>query len=178
MEIYTAGFAGWSAPEFFGRLREVHVRRLVDVRLHNTSQLAGFAKRDDLAYFLDALVGISYEHDPLLAPTSEMLDAYRRKRLSWDEYAAEFAALLDERRVHEQLSRRAFETPTLLLCSEHRPDRCHRRLVVQHLGRHWRDVRAVDLVRGEPAGRVTSGQLARHPGRHRPAGTVVVREGS
>lgn len=146
MEIYTAGFAGWTAEEFFSRLKSERIERLLDVRLNNTSQLAAFAKRDDLTYFLRALVGTRYLHDTALAPTSDMLDAYKRKTIGWDEYAERFGELLEQRKIYERLSPADFSERTLLLCSEHEPTRCHRSLVIEHLDRHWGGVRAVDLT--------------------------------
>jgi uncharacterized protein (DUF488 family) len=146
VEIYTAGFAGWRAEEFFGLLKEEGIESLVDVRLNNTSQLAGFAKRDDLAFFLRVLVGARYTHMTLLAPTPDLLAAYKRRTIDWTEYSQRFAELLEERDVHRHLSPTDFEARTLLLCSEHTPERCHRRLVIGYLDRHWGDVRAVDLT--------------------------------
>lgn len=146
MEIYTIGFTQWSAEGFFGALTNAGVRRLVDVRLHNTSQLAGFAKRDDLVFFLRELASAEYVHEPLLAPTAELLDAYKKKRISWDEYAEVFGRLLVERQIETAVPRELFEEPAALLCSEHGPERCHRRLVVEYLAAHWGDVEAVHLT--------------------------------
>lgn len=147
MEICTAGFAGWTAEEFFETLTRERIERLVDVRLHNTSQLAGFAKRDDLAYFLRTIVGAEYAHEELLAPTPDLLDAYRKKRIGWDEYEAEFRALMRERRIEAALDRSEFEARSVLLCSEHAPDRCHRRLVAEHLATAWGDIDIIHLRR-------------------------------
>jgi uncharacterized protein (DUF488 family) len=145
MEIYTIGFTQTSAESFFGRLREAGVRRLLDVRLNNSSQLAGFAKARDLPYFLAELIGASYEHEPLLAPTQEILDAYKKRGGSWEDYERAFLALMESRRVEATLDPADFERPTALLCSEPTPERCHRRLLCEHLARHWPDVRAVHL---------------------------------
>ena len=145
MEVYTIGFTQRSAAAFFGALREAGVRRLLDVRLNNTSQLAGFAKRDDLEYFLRELCGAEYVHAPLLAPTHELLDAYRKARGSWDAYAERFLALLRERRVEQVLDRAILAGPTALLCSEPTADRCHRRLVLEYLASAWGDVMPVHL---------------------------------
>ena len=145
MEIATIGFTRRSAEDFFGTLRRAGIRRLLDVRRSNTSQLAAFAKRDDLAYFLRELVDVEYREAPLLAPTPELLEGYRKRRITWPEYAAAYRRLLDEREAHHRLDRGLFETPAVLLCSEHSPDRCHRRLVIEHLAEHWGDVTAVHL---------------------------------
>jgi hypothetical protein len=128
-------------------LREAGIKRLLDVRLNNSSQLAGFAKRDDLSFFLEELCSAEYLHEPLLAPTREMLDAYRKGRESWAGYEKRFLELMRERRVEEALDRRLFEeAPAALLCSEARPKRCHRRLVLEYLDREWwGGVRAVHL---------------------------------
>jgi uncharacterized protein (DUF488 family) len=145
VEIYTIGFTKKSADQFFGLLKRNDIRRLVDVRLHNVSQLAGFAKRDDLAYFLRELVGADYRHEPLLAPTQEMLDEYKKSRGSWADYERRFLDLMAEREVERQLDPSLFGEPTVLLCSEATPEHCHRRLVVDYLDSRWGDVHAVHL---------------------------------
>lgn len=145
MEIYTIGFTQKGAAEFFGLLRRSAVRRLVDVRLNNVSQLAGFSKRDDLAYFLRELLDVDYEHEPLLAPTQELLDNLKKRRGSWSDYERGFMELLRIRHVELALDAATFEQPTVLLCSEATPERCHRRLVVEYLDATWGDVRAVHL---------------------------------
>jgi uncharacterized protein (DUF488 family) len=145
VEVYTIGFTQRSAAAFFGALRGAGIRRLLDVRLNNTSQLAGFAKRDDLAYFLRELCGAEYVHEPLLAPTQELLDAYRKARGSWDVYAEQFRVLLAERGVERALDRSLLAGPTVLLCSEPTADHCHRRLVLEYLAVAWGDVTPVHL---------------------------------
>lgn len=145
MEVYTIGFTRRSAAAFFGALRDAGIRCLLDVRLNNTSQLAGFAKRDDLAYFLHELCGAEYVHEPLLAPTRELLDAYRKTRGSWEQYAEQFLALLAEREVERVLDRALLAGPTVLLCSEPTAERCHRRLVLEYLAAAWGDVSPVHL---------------------------------
>jgi uncharacterized protein (DUF488 family) len=129
--IFTIGFTKTSARNFFGRLREAGVREVVDVRLHNTSQLAGFAKADDLAFFLETM-GIGYRHAPDLAPTEEMLAAYRARKIGWDDYAAAFTRLIAERHV-ERSHTAASLAGACLLCSEATPHRCHRRLVAEYV---------------------------------------------
>lgn len=137
MEIHTIGFTQTTAEHFFGRLKSAHVGRLLDVRLNNSSQLAGFAKAKDLPYFLRELVGAVYEHEPLLAPTPELLEAYKKQKGSWDDYAASFRALMRERRIEAVLNPTDFEIPTALLCSEPTPEHCHRRLVCEYLAEYW-----------------------------------------
>ena len=140
MEIYSIGFTQKTAEQFFTRLTEAGIRLLLDVRLNNVSQLAGFAKRGDLAFFLKRICGADYLHEPLLAPTHEMLDAYRSKAASWQEYEMRFLALMAEREIERRLDRAIFEGPTVLLCSELTADRCHRRLVIEYLREKWGDV--------------------------------------
>jgi uncharacterized protein (DUF488 family) len=145
MEIYTIGFTQSSAEHFFGRLKEAGIRRLLDVRLNNRSQLAGFAKRDDLAFLLQALCEAEYRHEPLLAPTQELLDAYKKQTLAWAEYERQFLELMTKRQVERELSRQDFTIPTVLLCSEPTAKHCHRRLVVEYLQRHWPEVVPIHL---------------------------------
>jgi uncharacterized protein (DUF488 family) len=137
MEVCSIGFTKKTAEQFFGILKREGIRRLLDVRLNNISQLAGFAKRDDLRYFLREICGAEYAHEPLLAPTQEMLDGYKKRKGSWEEYEREFLALLAERRVEEKIERRIFATPTVLLCSELKAEHCHRRLVLEYLAAKW-----------------------------------------
>jgi uncharacterized protein (DUF488 family) len=147
MEIFTIGFTKTSAEDFFGRLKSSRIERLLDVRLNNRSQLAGFAKRDDLRYFLQELVGAEYEEAPLLAPTQDILDAYKRKgAMPWTAYEERFLALMRERAIETKLDPRGFSSRrTVLLCSEATSEHCHRRLVLEYLAEHWKDVRIVDL---------------------------------
>ena len=146
MEIFTIGFAQTPAAEFFGKLKRAGVRRLLDVRLNNTSQLAAYAKRDDLKFFLRAICDADYEHEPLLAPTQAMLDAYKKQKGSWQTYERQFMELISERRIEQNLVRESFATtPTVLLCSEHTAEHCHRRLVLEYLAAEWADVVPVHL---------------------------------
>jgi len=132
-QIATIGFTKKSAEHFFGLLRSAGVRTLVDVRLKNKSQLAGFAQGRDLPFFLRELVGASYIHEPLLAPTAEILDAYRNAS-DWEAYEVAFGALLEQPERQAALTRLVeLESPVCLLCSEHEPDFCHRRLVAERL---------------------------------------------
>lgn len=138
MEIYSIGFTKKSAREFFGLLRQAGIRRLIDVRLNNVSQLAGFAKRDDLEFFLRELCDADYVHEPLLAPTQELLDRYKKQRGTWADYERDFLDLMRERRVEERIDRVMLDK-AVLLCSEHVPDQCHRRLVLEYLQTAWSD---------------------------------------
>ena len=145
MEIYTIGFTQTTAERFFERLKQAQVERLLDVRLNNSSQLAGFAKAQDLPYFLERLVGATYEHDPLLAPTQDILDDYKKHKGDWLTYERQFMSLMDERDIARRIDPSSFERRTALLCSEATPENCHRRLVVEYLAANWPDVRAVHL---------------------------------
>ena len=145
MEIFTIGFTRSSAAGFFGRLRAAGIRKLMDVRLNNRSQLAGFAKRDDLAFFLRELCQASYEHQPLLAPSQELLDEFKKHGGAWEDYETRFLQLLAQRRVETVLTPVDFTPATVLLCSEATAEHCHRRLVVEYLQRHWQDIQPVHL---------------------------------
>ena len=140
MEIYSIGFTKKSAGEFFGALKAAGIERLLDVRLNNTSQLAGFAKQSDLKYFLEELCGAAYEHEPLLAPTQEMLDALKKQKGSWETYTGAYLALIQSRRVESAISEESFKRRTVLLCSEATAEHCHRRLALEYLQQHWNDV--------------------------------------
>ena len=137
MDVCTIGFTQRSAASFFGAVKAAGVRQLIDVRLNNVSQLAGFSKRDDLAFFLREICDASYRHEPLLAPTQALLNGYRKEKRGWPSYERDFVALLAERRVEEQLPRDLFAVPSVLLCSEATPERCHRRLVAEYLRERW-----------------------------------------
>jgi len=140
MEIYSIGFTQKSASEFFGTLKAHGIERLLDVRLNNTSQLAAFAKQSDLAYFLREICGADYEHEPLLAPTQEMLDAFKKRKGSWDLYEAAFLDLMRSRRIESHLDKEGFTRKTVVLCSEPTAEHCHRRLVLEYLQKHWEGV--------------------------------------
>jgi len=145
VEVFTIGFTQTTAESFFGRLKNAGVRRLLDVRLNNTSQLAGWARQADLPYFLRELVGAEYVHEPLLAPTAEILDDYKKRGGAWSEYEPRFMALMAERRIEERLDRARFAVPTALLCSEHTAEHCHRRLVLEYLQEKWGGLTVVHL---------------------------------
>jgi uncharacterized protein (DUF488 family) len=146
VEIFTIGFTRTTAEDFFQRLKSNRIERLLDVRLNNKSQLAGFAKRDDLAYFLRELVSAEYEHAPLLAPTQDILEDFKKKKeIPWEEYEDRFLRLMRERQIENQLRPEEFSRRTVLLCSEDTPDRCHRRLVAEYLRDHWKAIEIIHL---------------------------------
>jgi uncharacterized protein (DUF488 family) len=143
VKIFTIGFTKTTAQRFFTRLKDAGAKNLVDVRLNNISQLAGFAKRDDLKYFTSELCGMGYQHLPALAPTQEMLDEYKKNNGDWDAYASKFNDLISQRHV-ETLDRTMLDHGCLL-CSEDKPHHCHRRLVAEYLQKKWSDVDIVHL---------------------------------
>jgi len=145
VEIYTIGFTQKSAREFFTLLGQAGAGRLIDVRLNNRSQLAAFTKSADLEYFLEVISRAEYMHEPILSPTKEILDGYKKKELSWEQYETSFLALLAEREVQRTIDRQLFEVPTVLLCSEPTPEHCHRRLVAEYLAEAWGGARIVHL---------------------------------
>ncbi|MFN8111923.1 MAG: DUF488 domain-containing protein [Solirubrobacterales bacterium] len=145
MDVFTIGFTQTTAEHFFDRLADAGVVRVLDIRLRNDSQLAGFAKARDLPYFLRELIGADYEHDPRLAPTAEIMDAFKKQKGSWEDFAPAFTALLAERAVEDVLDRGDFERPTALLCSEADAAQCHRSLVVAYLDERWGDMNPVHL---------------------------------
>lgn len=132
IRLYTIGFTQKSAENFFTALRKAGVRRVIDIRLNNVSQLAGFAKRDDLAFFLKTVSGIEYLHRPDLAPTQDLLERYRKKSIDWDGYEREFLALIRTRAIEKSVDRSTLDR-ACLLCSEPGPEHCHRRLVSEYL---------------------------------------------
>ncbi len=140
MEIYSIGFTQKSASEFFGTLKTHGIERLLDVRLNNTSQLAAFAKQADLSYFLREICGAAYEHEPLLAPTQEMLAAYKKQKGDWDAYEDAFLGLMRSRKIESAIDKESFKRKTVLLCSEPTAEHCHRRLVLEYLQKHWEGV--------------------------------------
>jgi uncharacterized protein (DUF488 family) len=145
MTILTIGFTRKSAEQFFTKLQTAGVRRLIDVRLNNTSQLAGFTKRDDLAYFTRAVCGIPYLHLPALAPRSEMLDVYKKKKGDWAVYERQFLALMGARKIEDTLDRKTLDG-ACLLCSEETPHHCHRRLVAEYLAARWGGIEIQHIV--------------------------------
>ena len=139
VKIYTIGFTKKSAETFFGVLQRSGAARLVDVRLNNVSQLAGFAKRDDLKFFTKSICGMDYVHQTELAPTQGMLDEYKKLKGSWREYEDRFLGLMRARKIEETIAPELMDG-CCLLCSEEKPHQCHRRLVAEYLRERWGDV--------------------------------------
>jgi uncharacterized protein (DUF488 family) len=135
--LFTIGAAGASARGFCARLRAAGTMRVVDVRLWGTSQMAGFAKRDDLAFLLEAALGISLEHRPECAPTADILKAFKAGRMGWGDYTARYAALLDARGVPDAAAGPEPWAGAALLCACARPEFCHRRVLAERLAATW-----------------------------------------
>ena len=144
MKLFTIGFTKKTAEDFFEMLRKSGTKRVVDVRLNNISQLAGFAKKNDLVYFLEKICNVEYVHTPELAPTKDILDDYKKKKGDWKIYEKKFLALMKERKVENTLSKQII-SDGCLLCSEHKPHHCHRRLVAEYLKQHWGGVDVIHL---------------------------------
>ena len=145
MKISTIGFTKKNAEKFFGLIKKSRVKRIVDVRLNNVSQLAGFAKRDDLQYFLKKICNVEYIHLPDLAPEKTMLDNYRKEHKDWEQYEQEFLALMKERKIESNIPKEVI-AEGCLLCSEDKPHHCHRRLVAEYLKGHWGPVEVEHLL--------------------------------
>ncbi len=144
IKIFTIGFTKKTAEEFFMRLIQAGVKRVIDIRLNNVSQLAGFAKRDDLCYFLRTIGKIDYVHRPDLAPTQQILDDFKKNKGGWEIYEKNFLALLSSREVETRISPELLHE-ACLLCSEEKPAQCHRRLVAEYLCARWKHVKIVHL---------------------------------
>lgn len=137
MTTFTVGHTKTPAREFFGKLSNAGVRRVIDVRLRNTSALAGYARRDDLAYLLESFAGIHYVHAPELAPDEGLFNDYKKKGLPWAEYEPRFLALMEAREIEKKVDP-VLLVNTCLLCAEKTPHHCHRRLVLEYLQDKWR----------------------------------------
>ncbi|MCH2192167.1 MAG: DUF488 domain-containing protein [Gammaproteobacteria bacterium] len=136
MKTFTIGFTKKNAQTFFGFIKDAGVKTLVDVRLNNVSQLAGFAKRDDLKFFLKELCDAEYEHLPDLAPTKDILNAYKKGDMPWQQYEDKYIDLMVQRNIERSVPVSLIDHGCLL-CSEHEPHQCHRRLVVEYLNKCW-----------------------------------------
>ena len=135
MKLYTIGFTKKSAQQFFEILDRNKIQKVIDIRLNNSSQLAGFSKGTDLEFFLKKLCNIKYVHDIELAPTKEILSDYKKKKISWEEYEVNFISLLNKRNSNNNIVNKFYDEidGVCLLCSEQLADNCHRRLVAEYL---------------------------------------------
>ncbi len=145
MKIFTLGFTKKSAESFFSKLKNAGAERLIDIRLNNVSQLAGFTKRDDLRYFTKVICSIDYLHMPELAPTQQMLDDFKKLKGDWGLYEEQFLQLMKERKIEETVSPEALDG-ACLLCSEEKPTHCHRRLVAEYLKEKWVGVEIAHII--------------------------------
>jgi uncharacterized protein (DUF488 family) len=145
VKLYTIGYTQKPLRRAIHLLRDAEVDAVIDVRLRNSSQLAGWAKRDDLAFILETF-GIGYQHQTNVAPSDELLDTYRRDH-DWDRYVEGYHALLEARGVLDEFEAvlGQYQRPCLL-CSEAKADRCHRRLLAELLGARLPDLSVVHLV--------------------------------
>jgi uncharacterized protein (DUF488 family) len=146
IKLYTIGFTGKPAEKFFTLLRNSGVKKIVDTRINNFSQLAGFAKGSDLKFFAKEIGDISYEHNIDFAPTKELLTRYRNKKMTWEEYEMEYLNLLDMRKIASKTDMEKLHE-NCLLCSEHTPEKCHRRLLAEYLYRVKSDVEIIHLIK-------------------------------
>lgn len=145
IKVFTIGFTKKKAEKFFNMLSAANVARVVDVRLNNVSQLAGFAKRDDLRFFLKTICNMDYIHMPELAPTKEILNAFKKDKGDWAVYEKDFFSLLSERQIEDKISMELMNN-ACLLCSEEKPDYCHRRLIAEYLKKKWDHIEITHLV--------------------------------
>jgi uncharacterized protein (DUF488 family) len=145
IQLYTIGFTKKSAEDFFTKLSRAGVKQLIDVRLNNVSQLAGFAKKEDLRYFLKSICNIDYIHITDLAPTQDMLDEFKKNKGEWSIYERKFLQLMRSRKIEETLKQSLFDSGCLL-CSEEKPHHCHRRLVAEYLQQQWGNLQIDHIV--------------------------------
>ncbi len=136
MKIFTIGFTHKSAEEFFKLIQDAGVKRVIDVRIHNNSQLAGFSKKDDLQFFLKKIADIDYQEESLLNPTDELFHSYRNKEIDWKKFLGTYKSEISKKQVEKSLKKSDYEN-AVLLCSEDEPDHCHRRVAAEYLSEAW-----------------------------------------
>jgi uncharacterized protein (DUF488 family) len=146
IKLFTIGFAGKSAEKFFSLLKSASVKNLVDTRINNVSQLSGFAKGSDLKFFAKEIGHIGYEHNIDFAPTKELLSRYRGEEISWGDYELEYLNLLDGRKIGQKIDIEKLHE-NCLLCSEHTPEKCHRRLLAEYLKHVRNDIEIIHLIK-------------------------------
>jgi len=145
IRLYTIGFTKKGAEKFFTALTREHITRVIDIRLNNISQLAGFAKKEDLRYFLKTICNIEYLHIPDLAPTEDILSEYKKQGENWEVYEMKFIGLMSRRRIEDKM-RDIISDGDCLLCSEDKPDHCHRRLAAEYLNEKWGNLEIRHIV--------------------------------
>lgn len=146
IKLFTIGFTGKPAEKFFNLLRDAKVQKLIDTRINNVSQLAAFAKYPDLQFFAKEIGNMSYEHNLDFAPTKELLSRYRDKKITWEEYEIEYLNLLDLRKIASKTNLEKLHE-NCLLCSEHTPEKCHRRLLAEYLQQVKNDIEIIHLIK-------------------------------
>ncbi len=139
IKVFTIGYAGKNAREFFAILKQSGIRKVIDVRLYNTSQLAGFTKRQDIEYFLQTIVNAKYIHLPIMAPTKQLLNDYKKGLINWQQYETQFKGVITQRQIDKHLIPQDIDM-SCFLCSEAKADNCHRRLVAEYLAKVWQNV--------------------------------------
>lgn len=147
IKIYTIGFTKKSAQEFFNLLKNSEVSKIVDTRINNKSQLSGFAKGRDLEYFAKEVGNMSYTHQIDLAPTKELLNQYKKELITWGEYEIEYLNLLDIRKIGDKIKDIEELHQNCFLCSEHTPEKCHRRLLAEYLKTRFTNIEIHHLVK-------------------------------
>ena len=146
MKIYTIGFTQKSAKDFFDKIKKNNIELLIDIRLNNKSQLAGFAKGKDLEYFLCEICNCDYVHDDFFAPTKKLLDDYRSKRVSWGNYEKTFAKIMEERLIEKRFDNLYYNRNNVcLLCTEPTAEQCHRRLVAEYLKEKLKNIEIIHI---------------------------------
>jgi uncharacterized protein (DUF488 family) len=146
IKLFTIGFTNKSAEQFFDLLKNNGVERLVDTRINNVSQLSGFAKGADLRYFAKEIGKIDYIHKVDLAPTKDLLADYRAKKINWKDYEVAYLNLLDSRKIAQKVDVETLHQHCLL-CSEHTPEKCHRRLLAEYFQAVRQDIEIVHLIK-------------------------------
>jgi uncharacterized protein (DUF488 family) len=144
IKLFTIGFTRKSASSFFEALKNTGIRKVIDTRLNNTSQLSGFAKQNDLKYFLSQIGDIEYSHELSLAPTQEILDAYKKKQMSWEDYSNKYINIIRNRQVEHIISQESLQD-ACFLCSEDKPHFCHRRLAAEYFQQHFSSIKVIHL---------------------------------
>lgn len=144
IRLFTIGFTKKSASTFFEKLKQEGIKKIIDTRLNNTSQLSGFAKQADLQYFLKQIADIDYQHQLSLAPTQEMLSAYKKKTMAWEDYSRRYLDLIQQRNIEKSIEKEDLNN-SCFLCSEDKPHYCHRRLAAEYLQSKFTDIEIIHL---------------------------------
>ena len=144
VKVFTIGYAGKNARDFFTILKQANISKVIDVRLYNTSQLAGFTKKQDIEYFLETIAGASYIHLPIMAPTKQLLNDYKKGLISWQQYETQFKTIIARRQIEKHITPQDMDM-ACFLCSEAKADNCHRRLVAEYLAGLWSNISIIHL---------------------------------